>query len=253
MPALPDIDTVLDWKGRTIIDRDGEKVGKFEEIYLDDETDRPEWAAVKTGRFGLKQSFVPLSEVQDVEGELQVPWEKEHIEGAPKVDPDGELSQEEEATLYEHYGLDYSKRPSESGLPEGGRPSGGEQAAATGGAERAEGGERAVTGGGGEQAATTGAGERTGGDEQAATGRGGEPAGGAEQTAASGGGEQAQAAQAQPVDESGELITTQSGQRERVRLRKYVVTEHVTRTVPVQREEVRMEREPVSDPDGERE
>ena len=35
----------------------------------------------------------------------------------------------------------------------------------------------------------------------------------------------------------------------RVRLRKYVTTENVTRTVPVQREEVRLEREPITDAD----
>lgn len=33
----------------------------------------------------------------------------------------------------------------------------------------------------------------------------------------------------------------------RARLRKYVVTENVTTTVPVQREEVRLEREPITD------
>jgi hypothetical protein len=31
----------------------------------------------------------------------------------------GELSQEEEASLYGHYGLDYSEARSDSGLPEG--------------------------------------------------------------------------------------------------------------------------------------
>jgi uncharacterized protein (TIGR02271 family) len=33
----------------------------------------------------------------------------------------------------------------------------------------------------------------------------------------------------------------------RARLKKYVVTENVTQTVPVQREEVRLEREPITD------
>jgi uncharacterized protein (TIGR02271 family) len=33
----------------------------------------------------------------------------------------------------------------------------------------------------------------------------------------------------------------------RVRLRKYVVTDEVTKTVPVKREEVRVEREPITD------
>jgi uncharacterized protein (TIGR02271 family) len=40
--------------------------------------------------------------------------------------------------------------------------------------------------------------------------------------------------------------TTQT-ERGRARLRKYVVTEHVQTTVPVQREEVRLEREPITD------
>lgn len=35
----------------------------------------------------------------------------------------------------------------------------------------------------------------------------------------------------------------------RVRLRKYVVTENVTQTVPVSHEEVRIEREPITDAD----
>jgi uncharacterized protein (TIGR02271 family) len=42
-------------------------------------------------------------------------------------------------------------------------------------------------------------------------------------------------------------VGTARRERGRVRLRKYVVTEEVTRTVPVQREEVRLEREPITD------
>ena len=42
-------------------------------------------------------------------------------------------------------------------------------------------------------------------------------------------------------------VGTRQRESGRVRLRKYVVTEQVTRTVPVQREEVRVEREPITD------
>lgn len=42
-------------------------------------------------------------------------------------------------------------------------------------------------------------------------------------------------------------VGTESRERGRVRLRKYVVTEQVTKTVPVSREEVRVEREPITD------
>jgi uncharacterized protein (TIGR02271 family) len=42
-------------------------------------------------------------------------------------------------------------------------------------------------------------------------------------------------------------VGTETRERGRARLRKYVTTEQVTKTVPVQREEVRVEREPITD------
>jgi uncharacterized protein (TIGR02271 family) len=42
-------------------------------------------------------------------------------------------------------------------------------------------------------------------------------------------------------------VGTQQREAGRARLRKYVVTEHVTQTVPVRHEEVRVEREPITD------
>ena len=42
-------------------------------------------------------------------------------------------------------------------------------------------------------------------------------------------------------------VGTQTHEAGRARLRKYVVTENVTQTVPVSREEVRIEREPITE------
>ena len=42
-------------------------------------------------------------------------------------------------------------------------------------------------------------------------------------------------------------VGTQRREAGRARLRRYVVTENVTQTVPVQREEVRLEREPITE------
>jgi sporulation protein YlmC with PRC-barrel domain len=47
-----------EWRGRDVVDSDGDKIGKLEEVYLDTDSGRPEWAAVNTGLFGMKQSFV---------------------------------------------------------------------------------------------------------------------------------------------------------------------------------------------------
>src|SRR4051794_3229685 len=42
---------VKTWRGRTLVDRDGDKIGKIEDIYLDRSSGEPEWVAVKTGLF----------------------------------------------------------------------------------------------------------------------------------------------------------------------------------------------------------
>ena len=57
---MPDIETVRGWQGRTLVDRDGDRIGTIDAIYLDDQTGQPEWALVNTGLFGTKSSFVPL-------------------------------------------------------------------------------------------------------------------------------------------------------------------------------------------------
>jgi hypothetical protein len=107
-----------DWRGRKVVDRDGETVGKLNEIYLDRETNRPEWALVNTGLLGTKSSFVPLKGAAPAGEDVRVVYTKDQIKDAPSIDADGELSQQEEAELYRHYGLEYSEVGSGGGLPE---------------------------------------------------------------------------------------------------------------------------------------
>jgi sporulation protein YlmC with PRC-barrel domain len=90
-----------EWRGRTVIDRDGEKIGKLNEIYLDRETNQPEWALVNTGLLGTKSSFVPLKGAAPAGEDVRVAYAKEQVKAAPSIDADGELSQHEEAELYE--------------------------------------------------------------------------------------------------------------------------------------------------------
>jgi len=107
---------------KDLYDSNGDKVGSIADIYLDQDTRQPEWALVKTGMFGSKDSFVPLAGAKKTQQGLSVGFSKDDIKGAPRTDASGELSQEEEAELYRHYGLDYSDAPSDSGLPTGGAP-----------------------------------------------------------------------------------------------------------------------------------
>src|SRR3954469_5969769 len=115
-----DTQTITEMRGRDVVDRDGDKIGKLEEIYLDEQTGKPEWALVKTGLFGGRGTFVPLTEAAPSGDDLVVPYEKSQVKDAPNIDADGEqLSQQEESELYSFYGLDYGESRSDSGLPEG--------------------------------------------------------------------------------------------------------------------------------------
>ena len=175
---MPTIEDVKSWRGQTAHGSDG-KLGKIEDIYLDEQTREPEWAAISTGLFGTKVSFAPLAEATHTGDGVTLPYSSEQVKDAPRADADGQLSQEEEAALYRHYGLNYSEGPSDTGLPTG-RDRGTADDAMTRSEEELRVGKRKV--------------------------------------------------------ETG-----------RVRLRKFIETEQVETTVPVQREEVRIEREPVTE------
>ena len=198
MPA-PSIDTVQSWQGRTMVDPAGDKLGTIDAIYLDDQTGQPEWATVTSGLFTTKTAFVPLTQAQDIGDSVQVPYDKGQVKAVPSMEADGQLSQDEEAELYRHYGLDYSERRSDSGLPaESDRDDDG------------------VYG----DVQDTAVGRDTSGPTTD---------------------------DAMTRSEEELRVGTETRERGRVRLRKYVTTEEQQVTVPVRREEVRVEREPITD------
>ena len=104
---MPDTETVRTWQGRTLLDRDGSRIGTIDAIYLDDRTGQPEWALVNTGLFGTKASFVPLAQAFQSDNDVLVPHDKQLVRDAPRVDVDQRLSEAEEQQLWRHYGLDY--------------------------------------------------------------------------------------------------------------------------------------------------
>jgi sporulation protein YlmC with PRC-barrel domain len=88
-----------------VVDADGKRIGTIQDVFLDRHTGEPEWATVKTGRFARKSSFVPIRDAEAIgDNDVRVPFRKEQVESAPTIDPDGELSPDEERLLYEHYG-----------------------------------------------------------------------------------------------------------------------------------------------------
>ena len=102
-----DFDDVPNWRGRDVIDQNGHPVGVITDLYVDEVSGRPEWAVVRTGLFSHRVTFLPLAQATLHGLRVQVPFAQGHIHEAPTIDPDGRLSAEEEARLYQHYGLDY--------------------------------------------------------------------------------------------------------------------------------------------------
>ena len=106
-------------RGTTAYGADGEKIGKVGEIYLDDQTNQPEWATLKTGLFSGNQSFVPLADASITRDRLTLPYDKETVRAAPSIGNDGHLAPDEERQLYAHYGLSYDSYAAGRGTGDG--------------------------------------------------------------------------------------------------------------------------------------
>ncbi|MGA9776452.1 MAG: PRC-barrel domain-containing protein [Candidatus Dormiibacterota bacterium] len=104
------------WHGKTLVDRDGERIGKLEDVYVDVETDEPQFGTVKEGFIDRHLTFVPLAGIKVGPDDLQVTVTREQVRSAPDLELHGEeLSQEDESTLYHHYQQNYTPIDTQSG------------------------------------------------------------------------------------------------------------------------------------------
>jgi len=224
--------------GHDVYDETGSKIGSASEVYLDAQTGQPEWVTVKTGLFGTKESFVPIRDADLTDDGLRVHVSKDKVKDAPKIDTDGHLSPQEEEELYRYYGLGGSWTGTETTTTQ--TTTG---MAGTGMAGRSD-TDVSGTGMAGTQATTGMAGTGTTG--RADTDRDGvfdDVEGRTVGHDTSG----PTTDDAMTRSEERLNVGTERTEAGRARLRKFVVTENVTQTVPVSREEVRLEREPITD------
>ena len=193
MTGINDPRTIM---GGTAVDRDGDKIGTIGQVYLDDTTEQPLWVTVHTGMFGGKQSFAPLHG-STVDGDtVRLAVTKSLVKGAPNVDDDGHLDDDENTALYEYY----------NGYLDTGTAAVGEVRDDRTAADRTVGHD---TSGPATDDAMTRSEERL-------------------------------------------RVGTEQVEAGRARLRKYIVTENVTTTVPVSHEEVRVVREPITEANADR-
>ena len=237
---------IKDLFNATAYDKDGEKLGDVNEVFVDDQSGQPTFVEVNHGLFGMNSSLVPLRGHDFSGDDLKLGFSKDRIKDAPDFDSDKPLTPEAQSDIFKHYGLenahdvtDYkdsnldSKRDAQADADKDHNLTAGAGAAAGAGV--------AGAGVAGAHADEKKAATHT--TDAAATER---KAGVADDAAAA------------RTNNDGELIRSEEQlnvNKERVatgeaRLRKYVVTDTESVEVPVEREEVRVERTPINAEDA---
>jgi uncharacterized protein (TIGR02271 family) len=209
-------DTISRVIGKDVYDQSGDKIGSASEVYLDDQSGQPEWVTVRTGLFGTKESFVPIRDADLTNDGVRVSVSKDQVKDAPKIDTDGHLSPQEEQELYRYYGLGSGTSGTQTSGMDTTRTSGMDTSRTTGMAD-------------------TGMSDARGAGMSGERGTVGHDTSGPTT-------DDAMTRSEERLD-----VGTRSEEVGRARLRKYVVSENVTETVPVSHEEVRVEREPITD------
>ncbi|RFU21070.1 PRC and DUF2382 domain-containing protein [Geodermatophilus marinus] len=240
--------------GATAYGPDGDRIGTVEHFFTDDRTGAPTWVAVSTGLFGTRHSVVPATDAVLDGGGLRLPVTKEAVRTAPHV-PDEHLDPEAETVLRRHYGLEPAGAETTGG---GWTPTGTGMAPAGAGddvPDRTAAAAGAPAGGVPPTvpAPVPGAAVAAAGPTAAAAGTGPRATDGATTptsavTTPTGGAATPTDGAMTRSEERLDVHTERVADR-RVRLVKYVVTEEVHLTVPVRREEIRLEEVSDDSPD----
>ncbi len=198
--------------GNTMTGQDGQKIGKIVDVYESTQDADGTFVTVHTGMFGGNASFVPLAKASLQGKDVVVPYDKALVKDAPRVEADQELTSAEEERLYQHYSLQRAASPAPAPAP--GRHA--EETAVPRGTERQDSDGDGVF----DDVKDTAVGRDTSGltTDDAMT-----------------------------RSEERLQVGTQQVETGRARLRKRIVTEQVSTTVPVTRDEVVVEREPITE------
>jgi len=198
--------------GNTMTGQDGQKIGKIVDVYESTQDADGTFVTVHTGMFGGNASFVPLAKASLQGKDVVVPYDKALVKDAPRVEADQELTSAEEERLYQHYSLQRAASPAPAPAP--GRHA--EETAVPRGTKRQDSDGDGVF----DDVKDTAVGRDTSGltTDDAMT-----------------------------RSEERLQVGTQQVETGRARLRKRIVTEQVSTTVPVTRDEVVVEREPITE------
>lgn len=93
-----------DYEGAPVFDKDNNKIGSIADMYYTEDENRPVWATVKSGLFGMKKHFVPLEGATLTEEGVTLPNVTEDmVKNAPGIENDDEITDEDDSRLSNYY------------------------------------------------------------------------------------------------------------------------------------------------------
>jgi hypothetical protein len=103
-PERPTLDEIHSWKGHRLDAIGGASAARVDGAFVDAETGEPEWLLARMGRFG-HHTLVPARDAVAGVRHIWVPYSRDVIRGAPKVDATSSLTVSAERSLLAHYGV----------------------------------------------------------------------------------------------------------------------------------------------------
>lgn len=105
MLSLQDIDNIV-LNGGIVVDVAGEKIGSVEQVFTSGDSGDPLFVTVRTGLFGMSESFAPLSGASLENSVIRVAFAKDKVKNGPRIESDrGVITETQEQELYSYYGL----------------------------------------------------------------------------------------------------------------------------------------------------
>jgi hypothetical protein len=102
------IEELADWRGQDVVDQQGEKLGKLDDVLYDGESDDPSFAAVKSGTLSKHLTYLPLLGASVGREYVRVRYSKDGLKKAPSFDPELQLTAEDEASIFGFFQMDYA-------------------------------------------------------------------------------------------------------------------------------------------------
>lgn len=103
-----EIEQIEEWQGQNVVDCDGEKIGKLEDVYFEADTRTAVFGCVKTGMLGRRHLLVPLAGASLSRDHVRVAYPHDQVKAGPQAESGATLESGTEQALARHYELDLS-------------------------------------------------------------------------------------------------------------------------------------------------